>query len=72
MSKQDETAPILNMQFQKYGRLSFQRVRRKHASGDASWHCRTPKLRKLHYAVYEPGSLMELAARIANVLGGEA
>ena len=71
MSKAVEAAPILNMQYEKHTRLHFQRARRKHASGDAEWHSRTPQLRKLHYEVFKPGSLPEMAARIASVLGNK-
>lgn len=70
MSKQAVGEPvILNMQFQKYGRLHFQRARRKHASGDAEWHSRTPQLRRLHREVWKAGGLLEMGVRIANVLG---
>ena len=70
MSKQGETTPVLNMQFEKHGRLNFQRARRKHASGDAAWHSRTPQLRRLHYEVFAARDLRELATRLANTLGG--
>lgn len=60
---------VLNMQFEKHGRLHFQRARRKHASGDAAWHSRTPQLRRLHFEIYKSAGLLEMAQRIANVLG---
>jgi hypothetical protein len=65
-------APILNMQYEKHNRLYFQRLRRKHASGDAAWHSRTPQLRRLHGEVFKAAGLLEMAQRIANVLSEEA
>lgn len=46
----------------------YQRPRRRHASGEAEWHCRTPKLRRLQREIARAADLRDLARRIRSVL----
>ncbi len=67
----------LAMKFEKYPNRYYQRRRNKHSSGDAEWHSRTKKYRRLQHAitqsvgVVEEGQFGDLACRIALVLNEE-
>ena len=68
--------PHLGMHYETHGSRYYQHPRRRHASGDAEWHSRDEKGRRIHRAVFaSPGVVTEgqwgdLAMRLAIALNG--
>ncbi len=65
---------ILKMEFQRFPPRYYQVQRQKHSSGDASWHSRTEKLRKVQRVVstYQSNGspvLKSLARQLEQILG---
>jgi hypothetical protein len=75
--KEEKPDPRLAMKFEKFPNRYYQRRRNKHSSGDAEWHSRPSRYRRLQHAITESvgvvteGQWGDLALRIALALTEE-